>query len=120
VPIALDIVASNAHTTLELSELLVTKLNIQATARSMTIALPAHAGQTSVNIQLSAPSLIIRIPAGVAAHIRSGRALTTAEIDLTRFPMMEQEGEYRSAGYETAENRVEMHLEVAGRTVLIG
>lgn len=120
VPIALDIVASNAHTTLELGELLITELNIQATARSMRIALPAHAGQTSVNIQLSAPSLIIRIPAEVAAHIRSGRALTAAEIDLTRFPMMEQEGEYRSAGYETAENRVEIHLEVAGRSVLIG
>jgi hypothetical protein len=94
-------------------------LNITATARSLLIELPAHAGQTSVNVQASIRSLVIRVPPEVGAQIRTARALTSAEIDLTRFPMTEQKGEYRSANYEVAANRVDIQLKVAAGSVEI-
>jgi hypothetical protein len=119
IPIALDIVSSNPQTTLELGALQITELNIKSATNSMLIALPAHAGQTKVNVQASTASLVIRVPPEVGAHIRTGKALTGAEIDLTRFPMTEQAGEYRSANYEIADNRVDIHLEVGGGSVEI-
>lgn len=119
IPIALDIVSSNPQTTLELGALQITELNIKSATNSMLIALPAHAGQTKVNVQASTASLVIRVPPEVGAHIHTGKALTGAEIDLTRFPMTEQAGEYRSANYEVADNRVDIHLEVGGGSVEI-
>jgi hypothetical protein len=119
IPIVLDIVAANAQTTLELGALQIAELNITATARSLLIELPAHAGQTSVNVQASTRSLVIRVPPEVGAQIRTARALTSAEIDLTRFPMMERGGEHRSANYEVAANRVNIRLKVAAGSVEI-
>ncbi len=46
-------------------------------------------------------------------------ALTSDQIDLTRFPMAIQGGEYRSANYEIAANRVEIQLEATGSVKIV-
>jgi hypothetical protein len=88
-------------------------------ASPIMIALPSHAGCTAVKIEASATSLLIRVPAGVAAHIRTGRALTTTEVDLARFPMLAEGREYRSPGYATAANRADIQVEIAIGSVKI-
>ena len=72
-----------------------------------------------MKIQASNLSLILQIPLEVEAHIQSSNILDPPEIDLKRFPMTEQEGEYRSANYDTAANRVDIHMDFAGGSVQI-
>jgi hypothetical protein len=86
----------------------------------MQISLPAHAGQTAVNIQASSIKLILYIPPQVAARIQTRNELTMSEIDLTRFPKTGQAGEYMSAEYDVADNRVDIHMEFSGGPVKIG
>lgn len=117
IPIVLDIEAAAGQATLELGALQITELNIKTNASSVLIALPTHAGQTSVNIQASTSSLIIRVPPEVGAHIRTSEALDSAGIDLTRFPITEQADEYRSANYEIAADRVDIQLDVRWSSV---
>jgi hypothetical protein len=122
IPIVLDIVSSNGEATLELGELQITELILTAHASSMMIALPRNAGQTSVTIRASTLSLILRIPPEVGARILTSRVLTENEIQLKRFPMTEQAGvyhEYRSADYDTAVHRVDIHMDYTGGTVQI-
>jgi uncharacterized membrane protein len=119
IPIVLDVVSANAQTTLELGAVQIAELNITSTARSLLIELPAHAGQTSVNVQASIGSLVIRVPPEVGAQIRTARALTSAEINLIRFPMTEREGEHRSANYDVVANHIDIQLKVAAGSVAI-
>jgi uncharacterized membrane protein len=122
-PILLEIMSSNGEATLELGELQITELILTANVSSMMIILPANAGQTSVNIRASNLSLILRVPPEVGARILTSRVLTGNEIDLERFLMTDQAGEYdreyRSADYATAAQQVDIHMELAGGSVQI-
>ncbi len=113
IPIVLDIEIAASQATLELGALQITELKMKTSASSVSIALPANAGQTAVNVEGSTASLIIRVPPDVAAFIRTSKADTITEIDLNRFPMIENGLEYRSINYETASNRVDIRLDVA-------
>jgi hypothetical protein len=115
----LDIMLSGGQATMELTELQITELDLASNASSMLISLPAHAGRTLVKIQASKLALILRVPPEVGAHIRTRDTGVRPEIDLTRFPMTEQEGEYRSADYDTTANRVDIQMDFAGGSVKI-
>jgi uncharacterized membrane protein len=119
IPIALDIALASGQAMLELGELQITELDIVAHASSMRISLPSKAGQTSVNIQASAVTFTLLVPPEVGARIQTSKALTREEIDLTRFSEYEQAGEYRSANYDTAANRVDIHMDFSGGSVEI-
>jgi predicted membrane protein len=119
IPIALDIETAGGQAVLELGALQITALTIMTSASSMTISLPDHTGQTVVTLEASTASIVILVPPEVAAHIQAGRSLSTIEVDLARFPMIEKGREYRSENFETAEKRVEIHLDVAIGSVKI-
>jgi hypothetical protein len=113
IPIALDIEIAACEASLELGALQITELNINAKSSSVSIALPANAGQTAVKVEGSTAPLIIRVPPNVAAFILTSRTDTSIEIDINRFQIIEEGLEYRSANYETAANRVDIRLDIA-------
>jgi hypothetical protein len=119
IPIALEIVSANAETVLELGDLRVRELNLTSTANSIVIGLPARAGHTAVSIETSTRSLVIRVPPEVGVQIRAPQALPGARIDLSRFPMTEHPGEYRSANHEVTANRIDIDLKAVPGSVEI-
>ena len=120
IPMMLDIELASGRANLELSALQITELDIKSSSSEMVIALPTHAGQTSMKVQASTGLIIIRVPPEVGAHIRTSNARSSGfEIDLARFPMTEKAGEYRSANYDAAANRVDLQLETAYNAVQI-
>jgi uncharacterized membrane protein len=112
-PITLDVETGGGQGDLDLSDLCITELNLKTSASSMTISLPAHTSQTSANIEASVASLTIHVPTGVAALIRTDKALSNAEVDLDRFIIVQDGHEYRTADYETATNRVDLCINMA-------
>ncbi len=109
IPVALNISVGANDTRLDLSELQVTNLKLQTGASSTTLTVPAKAGHTRAEIESGLAALKIRIPPGVAAHIRVKSGLSGTTIDKNRFPRVG--GEYRSADYDTASNKIEMLVE---------
>ncbi len=99
--------AVDAH--LDLSELMVKDLVLKTGASSTDLKMPAGAGMTHLKIEAGAASVIIRIPEGVAARVESSSGLAAISVDQARFPR--QNGNYQSAEYETAINKVDIRIE---------
>lgn len=112
-PIVLDVEMSGGQADLDLSDLRITELNLKASASSMTVSVPAHTSQTKATIEASVGSLTIHVPPGVAAMIHTDKALSSAEVDLSRFLVVRDAHEYRTADYETAANRVDLRISMA-------
>jgi uncharacterized membrane protein len=112
IPYRLDIESGGGQTILDLYELQVAELAVTTSMSSFIIGLPANAGLTNVSINAVSTSLQIKIPPDVAAHIRTTKRIASVEISLERFPQTEIKGEYISADFETATNRVEIQIEL--------
>ncbi len=110
IPLALEIETSAGRSTLELGALQITDLKLRANSSEMQISLPDRKGQTTVNIEAKTASLIIRIPSDVAASIHNEIITTSVEVDLARFPMIEEGREYRSKRYKTASKSVDIRI----------
>jgi uncharacterized membrane protein len=119
IPMVLDIESASGQATLELTALHITELHIKTASNLVLISLPSSAAQTLVNIQGSSTYLTIRVPLEAGAHITANRGLTGAKIDLARFQIKDQAGEYWSANYEIAANRIDIHLDVFDSFVVI-
>src|SRR5207249_5137593 len=100
--------ATDAH--LDLSKLNVSSLDITVGAASAWLRLPEAAGTSSAHISGGAATITLEIPQGVAAQIRHTGGLSTVDIDQTRFPLV-SENLYRSANYDTAQNKVDVTIE---------
>ena len=111
IPLALDIQAGASDTTLDLSQLRVTRLDLQTGASDTRVRLPQTAGSTTMVARAGVAELDIEVPAGVAADIYVTTGLGNRAIDTARFESLGN-GRYRSPDYATAANRVEMHLEL--------
>jgi uncharacterized membrane protein len=118
-PITLEVDLASGQGNLTLGELQISELNLTLYASSMMVSLPAHAGRTSVKIQASRVSLTLHVPPEVGVDIQMGNPFTPPEIDLNRFPMTGQAGEYRSPNYDTAADRVDININFAGGTVKV-
>lgn len=119
VPLALSVESIGGAATLELGALQVTELDLKASAGTAVIGLPERAGQTTARIEAASASLVIRVPPGVAARIETAKAMASAEIDIARFPVVQDGHEYRSADYDTAVNRVDLAIDVAVGSVKV-
>jgi len=117
VPIALELGTGAAEANLDLADLKITELRLQTGASSSNITLPANAGFTRVRIESGAASVVLRIPEGVAAHIRASAALGAVNVNTQRFPRVG--GEYQSPDYDTAANKVDIHVETGVGSVEI-
>jgi uncharacterized membrane protein len=113
IPIALEIETANEESTFELGALQITDLKIKTSSSMINVSLPDRAGQTLVHVEANTAKLLILVPPNVAAHIHfpPSETFTSTEIDLARFPMIEEGREYRSKGYKTASKRVEIRID---------
>ena len=121
IPLALEIEISDGVSTLELGALQITDLKIRANSSLTQVSLPDREGHTTVNIEARSVSLTILVPADVAASIddHGERDTSSAEIDLARFPMIEEGDKYRSEHYETALKRVDIRIDHSASSVKI-
>jgi hypothetical protein len=109
-PLKLRLQGGASDNELDLTELTVTDLHIETGASSTRVRMPAAAGFTRAKVESGAASVNIFIPEGVAARIRTSGGLSSISVDTQRFP--QTNGYYQSPNYETAENRIEMNLEM--------
>ena len=85
----------------------------------MTVVLPTHASQTKVSIEASVASLTLHVPTGVGVIIHTNKALSSAEVDLSRFMLDRDANEYRTANYASAANRVDLRITLAAGSVKV-
>lgn len=109
VPLDLRVDGGAYRGTLDLSDLLVRSLEIRTGASDTRVMLPRAAGMTTVRAESGAASTTLSVPEGVAARVRSKMSLGSVSVDEVRFPRAADV--WASAGYETAENRVEITIE---------
>ena len=109
IPLRLKFDSGASSSTLDLSDLKVTDLNIDTGASSTVLTLPANAGNTHVDIDTGASSVKINIPTSVAASIRLKTGLASVNVN-SRFPRLEN-GLYQSADYTTALNRADITID---------
>ncbi len=119
VPLTLHIQKGGGELDLDATKTYLTELRLQMGNGSINLRLPAQAGQTAVHIEAGNVALAIHVPAGVAARIHANEHQASLDVDLTRFPLFEAGTEYRSSDYDTATNRVEIHMELGLGSVTI-
>jgi uncharacterized membrane protein len=119
VPMALDLELAGGQASLQLGEARVTEIKVEAAASTVEMALPDHAGKTAVKIEASAASFVLRVPTGVRARIELGRWVASFDIDVNRFPMLEEGRLYQSAGYASAEYQADIRLQLSMSSVKI-
>jgi hypothetical protein len=91
---------------LDFSRLKLARLDVQGIFGKTRLRLPAE-GDMIVNVHQSHGDLIVEIPKGLAARIQTASRFGTLDVD-SRFPY--ESGVYRSPGYSTARNRVDLKL----------
>jgi hypothetical protein len=109
VPLELKLETGATKTTLDLSDLLLRRLDLQTGASETRVRLPRAAGATDVRASAGVASVTIEVPTGVAARIRSKMALGSSQVDEARFPRT-FDG-YISPDFEGAANRVDITIE---------
>jgi uncharacterized membrane protein len=119
IPLALRIEKGMGEIDLDFTRTHLTDLRLEMGEGSINLRLPANAGQTTVHIQAGTPSVVVHVPTGVAARIHVFKGLGDFDIDLTRFPLVEDGKTYCSSDYDTATNRVNIHLELGLSSVRI-
>jgi hypothetical protein len=117
IPIALDVRTGASDTSLDLRQLQVTRLDVEAGAASLRVTLPRAAGHTEARVKAGAAGVEITIPEGVAARIQARSGLSGLSIDEGRFPRAGSV--YQSPDYDTAANRIDLDIDsgVSGVTV---
>jgi hypothetical protein len=108
----LDIGAADAD--VDLSELAVERLEVSVGAADVDITLPAS-GRVTAAVSGGAADITITIPEGVAARISASSGLSSVSINEERFP---KAGDvWESAGYATAQDRVDLSISVGAASV---
>lgn len=110
VPLALEINTGANESSLDLTDLQVTDLQLHTGASSTKVSLPANAGITRVTCEGGVAGVELRVPANVAARIRWQGGLSSMNVDTSRFPRVG--GEYRSIDYDTAANKVDINAQM--------
>ena len=103
---------------LDLRELNVQSLNVEAGAADIDVVLPANAGRTTADFSIGAADLDIMVPPGVAAQIDFDAGVSSMDIDESRFPKQDN-GQYVSPDFNTAANRVTIKIEAGVSDITI-
>jgi hypothetical protein len=103
---------------LNFADVNLSSLSIESGASSAKIVCPANAGETLVKIEGGAASFDLRVPAGVAARVRVHQGATAVNVDESRFPV-NRDGNYESADYATAQNRVDIEAELGAGSISV-
>jgi len=109
IPLNLKFDSGASSSTIDLSDLKVTDLDIDTGASKTELTLPRNAGNTHVDIDTGASSLKVIIPPQVAARISVKTGIASVNIN-SRFPQLGG-GLYQSPDYATTSNRVDMTID---------
>jgi hypothetical protein len=109
VPLKLSLDGGAANANVDLTDLKATDVRVKTGASSTVVRLPRAAGMTMVRINAGAASVKLIVPEGVGARIRSSMAVGSNNIDQQRFPR--SGGDYVSADYDTAPNKIDIQFE---------
>ena len=108
-PFELALDTGATETRMDLSDLMVSKINLNSGASSTRIILPANAGLTTGSFKTGAAALELIVPANVAARIRASGGLASITVDRNRFP---RNGSiYQSLDYDSSTNRIDIQVE---------
>ncbi len=118
VPMSLTLQTGAADSQIDLSQLTVTSLDVQTGATTTFLRLPQSAGTTTAHVQGGASTVTIEVPQDVAAQIQYAGGLSTLNVDPSRFPSVGGQT-YRSPNYDTAQNRVDLRIDVGAATVTV-
>jgi hypothetical protein len=115
--LVLELNGGAADMTLDLRELRVRFLDVNVGAADVSITMPGGAGHVDAEISAGAASIDVEIPAGVAAKITSDSGLSSIDIDERRFP--KTGGANVSPDFDTAQDRIALHLGVGASSVRV-
>ncbi|MEE8419833.1 MAG: hypothetical protein V3R92_00065, partial [Dehalococcoidales bacterium] len=116
-PFTLEVRLAVTDSRLDLSELVITDLQMDVDLGNYIVEIPAAAGTSRVQIRANLANLEITIPDGVAARIKTNTSLSALEVDERRFP---RKGDfYLSPDFENAGSRVELELDCTLGRVLV-
>ncbi len=111
-----------ARLDLDMNELRVNDVDINVGVADIDLVLPTSAGRTEASLTVGVGDVDVEIPEGVAARIRIKGGVTGFSVDDDRFDHYSSHGdgfwvfgrnvEYRSPGYDTATNRVDIRIEL--------
>ncbi len=110
IPLKLEFEVGASRSLLNLRDLQVKEINLQTGASATEIDLPARAGEVRARLHSGMAGVVVRIPENVSAWIHTRGALSSTQVDTQRFPEVGS-GDYRSADYGMAANRVEIDIE---------
>ena len=106
---------------LDLSDMQVRDVDIRVGVAEVDMKLPA-AGRSEARLEVGVCDIEIEIPEGMAARISIRGGVAGVDIDKSRFSLYSEHGdgfwifdhnrEYRTADWSTAENRVDLRIEV--------
>jgi hypothetical protein len=109
VELSLDVGGGANEAKLDLSDLKVTSFVMKTGASGTEITMPANAGYTKAKVESGAASMSIRFPDGVAGSIHATGGLAEISVDSQRFP---RSGDtYKSADYDTADNKIDLRVQ---------
>ena len=114
--ITLNLDGGAANMDVDLRALRVTDLDIDIGAADIRIVLP-ETGTVKADVRGGAADINIIVPEGVAARITNNSALSSVDIDTTRFPKFGSV--YESLNFDEAENRVILHINVGAADVTV-
>jgi len=112
IPLTVQIRKGAGELDLDFTQSCLTDFRLETGNSAIVVRLPAAAGQTVVHIEAGTGSLAIHIPSGVAARINAYTIQASLEVDVIRFPVMEEPGAYCSRDYEGATHRAEIDLKM--------
>ena len=116
-PLDLIVETGASEARLDLRRLKVTRLKVATGASDTKITFPEAAGLTQAKIECGMASVNMIVPEGVAARIESSSALASTSIDANRFPR--SGSVYQSPDYDSAENRIEIRIEMGMGSVSV-
>lgn len=116
IPLALTLSTGANKSVLDLRDMHITDLKLQAGASETNLILPAH-GRFRADLDFGAASLEMTIPEGVAARIRASMGVAGLNLDESRFP--HTGGVYQSPDFETAANAVDMTIKAGAASIKI-
>ncbi|MGQ9682624.1 MAG: LiaI-LiaF-like domain-containing protein [Anaerolineae bacterium] len=117
VPLRLTVNTGASESELDLRGLNLQELRVSGGVGRLKVLLPAEGGDMTVRIDGGVGEVLLVVPESVAAQIRIEGGLGGATV-ASRFAKV-GEGEYRSAGYETASTRVNVRIEGGLGTVQV-
>jgi hypothetical protein len=118
VPLELEFHTGASRSQIDLSELLVTSVELETGASATEMTLPQAAGLTRVKVQSGAAQVVLRAPGGVAARIRAETGLAHVDVDETRFRQVAAH-RYESPDFATAINKVDIDVQTGVGSVRV-